>query len=130
MKRLLAILIIVILIAGGYFWWQATGEAADSQSASLVPLLSEDNTVGFARATEANNIRFPEDLGPHEEYRTEWWYYTGNLETNEGRPFGFQLTFFRQALTPESGAAQEADSDWRTNQIYLAHFTISDIEAD
>jgi predicted secreted hydrolase len=93
-------------------------------------LLAEENTAGFAQATEPNNVSFPRDLGPHNEYQTEWWYYTGNLETVEGRPFGFQLTFFRRALTPEEQANLENNSDWRTNQIYLAHFTISDIEAD
>ena len=48
----------------------------------------------------------------------------------EGRPFGFQLTFFRRALTPEEADDQASESDWRTNQIYLAHFTISDIEGN
>src|SRR5690606_20508902 len=47
------------------------------------------------------------------------------------RPFGYQLTFFRSALVPENQFAAEADgSDWRTNQVYLAHFTISDIAAE
>lgn len=128
MRRLAAIFLLVVLVAAGYFWWQTTGEAADAETTSLIPLLSEENTAGFARATEPNNITFPRDLGPHNEYQTEWWYYTGNLETAEGRPFGFQLTFFRRALTPDENANMGTGSDWRTNQIYLAHFTISDIE--
>jgi hypothetical protein len=37
--------------------------------------------TGFARATEPNAIEFPRDLGPHDDYQTEWWYYTGNLAT-------------------------------------------------
>lgn len=130
MKRILAIVFLVVVIAGGYFWWQSTGEAADTSTTSLIPLLSEENTTGFAQATEPNNVIFPRDLGPHNDYQTEWWYYTGNLETAEGRPFGFQLTFFRRALTPEEQANMDGSSDWRTNQIYLAHFTISDIEDD
>jgi predicted secreted hydrolase len=130
MKRILAVIILIVVIAAGYFWWQSTGEAADTSTTSLIPLLAEENTAGFAQATEPNNVSFPRDLGPHNEYQTEWWYYTGNLETVEGRPFGFQLTFFRRALTPEEQANLENNSDWRTNQIYLAHFTISDIEAD
>jgi predicted secreted hydrolase len=136
MKRIL--ILILILLAAGYFWWQSGSEAAESTTASLVPLLSEENTAGFARAIEPDNVTFPRDLGPHNEYQTEWWYYTGNLETAAGRPFGFQLTFFRRALTPEAltpetltpeeSANLEGGSGWRTNQIYLAHFTISDIE--
>jgi predicted secreted hydrolase len=130
MKRILAVIILIVVIAAGYFWWQSTGEAADTSTTSLIPLLAEENTAGFAQATEPNNVSFPRDLGPHNEYQTEWWYYTGNLETAEGRPFGFQLTFFRRALTPEEQANLENSSNWRTNQIYLAHFTISDIEVD
>src|SRR5262249_21872351 len=42
----------------------------------------------------------PADAGPHPDFRTEWWYYTGNLETATGRHVGFQLTFFRTALVP------------------------------
>jgi predicted secreted hydrolase len=129
MKRILALLVIVLLTVG-YFWWRSGNEAADTNTTSLIPQLSEANTAGFAQATEADNIVFPRDLGPHNEYQTEWWYYTGNLETAEGRPFGFQLTFFRRALTADETGSPETASDWRTNQIYLAHFTISDIEGD
>ena len=52
-------------------------------------------TAGFARATAPRAFVFPQDHGPHPEYATEWWYYTGNLDTADGRHFGFQLTFFR-----------------------------------
>jgi predicted secreted hydrolase len=130
MKRMLILFLIIVLLAAGYFWWQSAGEAADVTTTSLIPLLSEANTAGFAQATKPDNIIFPRDLGPHDEYQTEWWYYTGNLETAEGRPFGFQLTFFRRALTPAEAADIDSGSDWRTNQIYLAHFTISDIVED
>lgn len=129
MKRIL-VLIIIVLLAVGYFWWQSAGETAGSTATSLIPLLAQTDTAGFARATEPNNVIFPRDLGPHDDYQTEWWYYTGNLETAEGRPFGFQLTFFRRALTPDEIGSQADGSDWRTNQVYLAHFTISDIKAD
>ncbi|MFZ0544299.1 MAG: lipocalin-like domain-containing protein [Candidatus Promineifilaceae bacterium] len=129
MKRIL-VLIIIVLLAVGYFWWQSAGETAGSTATSLIPLLAQTDTAGFARATEPNNVIFPRDLGPHNDYQTEWWYYTGNLETAEGRPFGFQLTFFRRALTPDEIGSQADGSDWRTNQVYLAHFTISDIKAD
>jgi predicted secreted hydrolase len=84
------------------------------------------DTTGFLKATAPQTWHFPEDFGPHPSYQTEWWYYTGNLETSEGRPFGFQLTFFRQALSPNA-AQSTSTSHWRNNQIYSAHFTISDI---
>jgi predicted secreted hydrolase len=64
-------------------------------------------------------------------FRTEWWYYTGNLKSETGRHFGYQLTFFRYQLTPFGGAAEWPDppSDWRTRQLYLAHAALSDISA-
>lgn len=88
------------------------------------PLRTEDDQ-GYAKALEPREFRFPRDHGPHPEFRTEWWYYTGNLSTREGRRFGFQLTFFRSALAP---SMPERASAWATRQAYLAHFTVSDIE--
>ena len=89
----------------------------------------EAQETGFARAFGPQDWQFPQDFGPHPQYQTEWWYYTGNLSTPENRPFGFQLTFFRQALTPVPALPAEA-SPWRTPQLYSAHFTVSDIQAD
>ena len=92
---------------------------------SVAGALSGENTAGYARAIEPREFRFPEDHGPHPEFRTEWWYYTGNLSTREGRQFGFQLTFFRSAFAP---SMPERSSKWATRQAYLAHFTVSDVE--
>lgn len=78
----------------------------------------------FRQAMQPQDWHFPEDLGSHPDYQTEWWYYTGNLATETGRPFGFQLTFFRQALT---AAPVPSPSRWRSHQVYSAHFTVSDI---
>ncbi len=105
------------------------GEAATPLEASLNSLPVADSPEGFARATEPDSIVFPDDLGPHDDYQTEWWYYTGNLATADGRPFGYQFTIFRRALTPPDETIASS-SDWRTNQVYLAHFTISDIAND
>lgn len=96
-----------------------------ASNTQLVWLDSPTDSAHFRKAMTPQTWHFPEDFGPHPDYQTEWWYYTGNLETDEGRPFGFQLTFFRQALTsnPEVTA-----SHLRSNQIYSAHFTVSDIQ--
>ena len=82
---------------------------------------------GFARTLAPREFSFPADHGPHPAFRTEWWYFTGNLATPQGRPFGFQLTFFRHALTPDR--AQSA-SAWRNRDVMLAHFAISDPQAE
>ena len=78
----------------------------------------------FARATTPWDWQFPRDHGPHPAFQTEWWYYTGNLATSDRRRFGYQFTIFRRALAPP---AARADSDFRASDIYMAHFTLSDI---
>ena len=81
---------------------------------------------GFAEADDTRPLTFPEDFGAHEDYRTEWWYYTGNLQTPEGHPFGFELTIFRVGLLPPTVELPK-DSQWYGRSMYFAHFAISDI---
>jgi predicted secreted hydrolase len=80
---------------------------------------------GFLQALGPRKFRFPEDHADHPGFQTEWWYYTGNLVSRGGRALGFQLTFFRVQLKP---ALSFSGSPWRSNQIYFAHFTVSDLE--
>ena len=79
---------------------------------------------GFARAIEPWDWRFPRDHGAHPNFQTEWWYYTGNAATAAGRRFGYQFTIFRRAISP---LATASESEFRANDIYMAHFTVSDI---
>jgi predicted secreted hydrolase len=88
--------------------------------------LGSGDPTGFARATAPRPFSFPADLGPHPEFRTEWWYYTGNLETAAGRHFGFQVTFFRTALAPPTAGTAARGSAWSARQLYLAHFALTD----
>lgn len=92
-------------------------------SAAIVGLQANQSIAGYARADRVRAFTFPDDHGPHPEFQTEWWYYTGNLESDDGRRFGYQLTFFRRAITPTENARA---SDWATNQIYFAHFALTD----
>ncbi|MBN1372366.1 MAG: hypothetical protein JW987_10555 [Anaerolineaceae bacterium] len=81
----------------------------------------------FARAEGPVEFEFPKDHGPHPDFQTEWWYYTGNLQAEDGRRFGYQLTFFRRALSaPE--VRSERESPWGADQVYLAHFALTDVE--
>ncbi len=86
-------------------------------------LLSGD-ADGFARVINPREFVFPRDHGTHPEYLSEWWYFTGNLDTEAGRHFGFQLTFFRFALTPNK---LERPSAWSADQVYMAHLAITDV---
>ena len=91
---------------------------------SLAETLAGSDTAGYARAVETRPFEFPADHGPHPEFRSEWWYVTGNLTAGDGRDFGFQLTIFRSALAPEPPATLSA---WGTHQAYMAHFTVTDV---
>ncbi|HBB35985.1 MAG TPA: hypothetical protein DDZ80_30580 [Cyanobacteria bacterium UBA8803] len=131
MKRLLALIFLVGLLVGSMALLLVhPPQVAEKGSASVAWLQVDNhaNSDGFKRVFGPSEIVFPRDLGGHEDYQTEWWYYTGNLESTTGSPFGFQLTIFRRGLTPViQPVSTDNRSDWRTNQVYFAHFTISDI---
>ena len=83
--------------------------------------------TGYLFVTGPCNLEFPKDHGPHPGYRTEWWYYTGNLQVASGEKYGFQLTFFRSQISPPNDRHKwpQPASAWRTQQVYLAHSAIS-----
>jgi predicted secreted hydrolase len=83
----------------------------------------------FLSVTGPCNLVFPEDHGSHPGYRTEWWYYTGNLESKTANQYGFQLTFFRSQINAPGDEKRwpQPPSAWRTRQIYLGHAAIADI---
>jgi predicted secreted hydrolase len=94
---------------------------------SVEEVLGVEEDQPFERAIQPRKFVFPDDHGPHPHFKTEWWYYTGNLFSKSDRRFGYQLTFFRSALTPE---AHQRNSNWATNQIYMAHFALTDVDAE
>lgn len=89
---------------------------------------------GFTWALAPREFEFPRDHGPHPDFRDEWWYVTGNLDGEQGERIGFELTIFRFALTPATNAgaagSQASSSQWRTRQIYMAHFAITDVSRE
>jgi predicted secreted hydrolase len=100
-----------------------------SAQVDMPDLANIDVPPGFLAADGSRPFVFPQDFGAHEEFRTEWWYYTGNLQTPEGRPFGFELTIFRVGLLPPTEKLP-ADSEWYDRSLYFAHFAVSDIAAE
>jgi predicted secreted hydrolase len=82
------------------------------------------NREGWREATAGYAYVFPRDHAAHNDYKIEWWYYTGNLETTSGRRFGYQLTFFRTGIRPQTANP----SRWAVRDLYMVHFCISDIE--
>ena len=77
----------------------------------------------FRQALPGYEFEFPRDHFAHPEFELEWWYYTGNLTAEDGRRFGFELTFFRNTAERQ----EPTTSVWDVEQLYLAHFAISDI---
>lgn len=78
----------------------------------------------FMKAVPGWRYEFPRDHFSHPDFRTEWWYYTGNLREAGGRPFGFELTFFRAALAE----TVERRNVWSTRDAYMAHLALTDVE--
>ena len=126
-----AVLIAVLIGGTALAWWAMLPHRPRPEEGTAGPVsasaaLRGDPAAneGYARAHTPRPFRFPDDHGPHPEFRTEWWYFTGNLDGADGRPFGYQLTFFRIAQSPKPVSP---DSPWRANTLYMAHFTVSDI---
>jgi predicted secreted hydrolase len=127
--RLLAGLLGIMLCAGCNSNGNADSEAAAQDQA--IAMMSSDDISGFRQATGAREFSFPADHGHHDGYRTEWWYVTGNLHTDEGRRFGYQLTFFRVLMQPPGEQAvtvSDPDTVWRTQAVWLAQAAVSDID--
>jgi predicted secreted hydrolase len=123
---------LAITLAGGVVFLLSSprdGRRAEGARASLsaVGALAGGAVEGFARAEDPRPFVFPDDHGPHPDYRTEWWYLTGNLESEAGDPFGFQLTFFRNSLTPEPVGR---DSPWDSRELWMGHFALTDVARD
>ncbi len=94
---------------------------------SLSSFLSDIPSDYFAKAVKGKQISFPTDHGAHPDFRQEWWYYTGNLVSDSGDLFGYQLTIFRFALPPQNVSL---DSKWQTSSTWMAHFAITDVTAN
>ncbi len=118
-KKIFVVFLFLSLAVGGF--WLAT-QRPNQANTSTIAFAGGDDTSGFARAFEPRDFQFPLDHGPHFEYQTEWWYYTGNLTGENGDHYGYQLTFFRRGLTPGVSAR---GSEFGTNQIYFAHFALT-----
>src|SRR5229473_1044554 len=87
-------------------------------------LLLQPVAAQYRTALPGYHYEFPRDYFNHPDFQTEWWYYTGNLKSAEGRRFGYELTFFRRAVSrnPEKAGA------WDVKDIYLAHLALSDLD--
>src|SRR5579863_3976453 len=87
-------------------------------------LLLSPLAAQYRTAVPGYRFEFPRDYFDHPDFQTEWWYYTGNLKSTDGHRFGFELTFFRQAVTRDPAKS----SAWEVRDLYLAHLALSDLD--
>ena len=117
------VLIIVVLmtLAG----CEQSNDRAEGLDATRVADAMAESDPRYLRAYEPRAFQFPFDHGPHAGFKTEWWYLTGNLHDENKRRFGYQFTLFRIALSP---TPQERTSEWAADDIYMAHFALTDVQ--
>src|SRR5579871_4698477 len=85
-------------------------------------LVAVNGAADYKQALPGYHYEFPRDHFNHPDYQTEWWYYTGNVRSQDGHRFGFELTFFRQ------GIARDANrSTWQVDDVYMSHLALSDL---
>jgi len=125
-------LFLIILLGIGLWYVFSDNKEKIEASVSVAEAMGGGDQEGYLRATGPREFIFPDDHGPHPGFKTEWWYYTGNLFTENGRQFGYQFTIFRNQLNPPEGDADSLayGKDWNTNQLYLGHFAIADVQAE
>ena len=84
------------------------------------------NVSGFTYqlALPGRKLSFPADHYSHPDFKTEWWYYTGHLESETGKRYGYQVTFFRFGLRDRQNETKEKPP---FSELYMAHFALSDI---
>lgn len=122
-------------IKRGNLWlsWLVLLLASASAQPDKAPAPAQD----YQLALPGYRLQFPRDDFNHENYQTEWWYFTGNLRARDGHRFGFELTFFRQGVSRQPGSRQPgSDSDagpqpgpWDVRDLWMAHLALSDFAA-
>jgi predicted secreted hydrolase len=89
-------------------------------SLCILPLFAAG--FDYREALPGYSYQFPRDHFEHPDFRTEWWYYTGNVTDAKGERFGFELVFFRQGERHQS----KTNSVWSVQDLYLAHAALTD----
>ncbi len=124
--RPIVILTVICVMAIVFVWHRMGNQGAlnpQPPGLSIARNVLQNEDQDFAVVTGPRKFEFPEDHGPHFEYRSEWWYFTGNLVAGNGDEFGYQFTVFRQA---NRASDKLTKSEWEASQIYMAHLALTD----
>jgi predicted secreted hydrolase len=131
MLKYFLVLFFIAVGTGAYFLVQPRTNPTNATLAVGEAMSTNAADTAFTRVFAPRPMLFPKDHAPHEDYKTEWWYFTGNLRDRTGRRFGYQLTFFRSALAPNNHADivnSSSKNAWMARQIFMAHFTVTDVQ--
>jgi predicted secreted hydrolase len=94
--------------------------------AALISVFLIATGFSYQLALPGRRMSFPADHYSHPDFQTEWWYYTGHLQTDSGKRYGYQVTFFRFGLRDRQNDLKEMPL---FSELYMAHFALSDIGA-
>lgn len=100
--------LLLVMIATGAFAQGFAGLGTESE--------------GFSTPEPGHVLSFPEDHGPHPDFRIEWWYLTANLKDADGVDYGLQWTLFRSAARPKD------DAGWSASQTFMAHAGVTTVD--
>ena len=126
MVKLFLVIITLLLVACGN-----RAEESSSARLSAADVLGNNDVEGFLRAEQPRLFSFPQDHGPHDGFRNEWGFLTGNVETKAGRRFAYQVTFFSTAIRSDEEDSCKTDvSAWCTNTIWMGHAAVSDVSEE
>jgi len=125
-RILLSTAVAISLVAALTMLQRNPGESPGPGTLQVASLLGDAGATGLRKADPSYTLAFPGDHGAHPDYRSEWWYFTGNLDAADGRRFGFQFTIFRFAL---GAAGSDRESRWSTRQAWMGHLAVTDVDA-
>jgi predicted secreted hydrolase len=105
----------------------AEGERRFLLVAALISVFLLAPGFTYQLALPGRTLTFPADHYSHPDFKTEWWYYTGHLQSESGKRYGYQVTFFRFGLRDRQKNSQKQPPLF--TELYMAHFALSDIAA-
>jgi len=132
---------VLLVVVAGPAGCNKKTELPAQEAVSLDEVFAADAAGYFTQALREYKFDFPRDHAAHPDFRQEWWYFTGNIQSEENHRYGYELTVFRFALTPPKHEVSTSNftasntasspvkvSDWRAGHIYMAHFSLTDID--
>ncbi len=104
--------------------WRFTFRRFLSLGVGLVGCWLMTASFTYQLALPGRKLAFPASHYSHPDFKTEWWYYTGQLTSESGKRYGYQVTFFRFGVRDRQTEAAVAPL---FGDLYMAHFALSDI---